>query len=123
MRLLSALLLAALLAPQGAAQQVDVFFAPRNSVVEVGDVLEVDLIATEVVGRGHRVLLVRRSPAEPPTRSFDSSGCGAQRPEAALDRDNNGRIDHRDVRRFERENGLPTRLSDAIRRQTPASRR
>jgi hypothetical protein len=43
--------------------------------------------------------------------------------EAALDRDNNGRIDHRDVRRFERENGLPTRLSDAIRRQTPASRR
>jgi hypothetical protein len=44
MRLLSALALAALLAPQGAAQQVDVFFAPRNSVVEVGDVLEVDLV-------------------------------------------------------------------------------
>ncbi len=43
--------------------------------------------------------------------------------EAALDRDNNGRIDHRDVRRFERENGLPTRLSDAIRRETPARRR
>jgi hypothetical protein len=63
---------------------------------------------------------------------FENGGHGSNRRtwlpvsnsiEAALDRDNNGRIDHRDVRRFERENGLPSRLSDAIRRETPARRR
>lgn len=44
MRLLPAILLGAFLAPDAAAQLVDVYFAPRTSVVQVGEVLEVDLV-------------------------------------------------------------------------------
>ncbi len=43
--------------------------------------------------------------------------------ERRLDADRNGRLDHRDVRAFEDDRGLPNGLSEALRRQTPVKRR
>ena len=40
-----------------------------------------------------------------------------------LDADKNGRLDHNDVRAFEDANGLPTKLSEALRKATPTRRR
>ncbi len=43
--------------------------------------------------------------------------------QSTVDFDGNGRLDYRDVRRFEQRNGLPRRLSDMVRDETPARRR
>jgi hypothetical protein len=43
--------------------------------------------------------------------------------QSTVDFDGNGRLDYRDVRRFEQRHGLPRRLSDMVRDETPARRR